>query len=332
MSSDATEVEFEYMGIEELEEIPRRNVTVVRFHSSVTEMDDYMFVECKQLKKVVLNDGLQKIENHSFYACKKLEHIHFPSTLVEVGSYAFAHCGSLREVVINEGLQKTGIDSFSHCRKLQSIRLPSTITEIGRGAFCGCHSLREVVLNEGLQTIGQMAFGHCSSLERIAIPSTVRVISENTFWNCTRLREIELHEGIQKIGSNAFERCTSLERFTFPKLSTRLETITLAGQTEVEEKVDNIRGYLNVERRSSELFSSAANRAWTNEWKFVRAVIGRIERLLTYYEVREATTLLELAMWKAKMEEEETANRDVYRIGIPGPVKDTILQLLNFRV
>ena len=54
MSSDANEVEFEYMGIEEIEEVPRRNVTVLRFHSSVTDFDDYMFVECKQLKKVVL--------------------------------------------------------------------------------------------------------------------------------------------------------------------------------------------------------------------------------------------------------------------------------------
>ena len=283
----SSEIEFEYTGKEERNDVPN-NVTIVRFHSSVTEVDAGLFKGCEQLKKVVFNEGLKKIGMNAFnnFNYSELEHINFPST----------------------------------------------ITEIGRGAFCGCHSLREVVLNEGLQTIGRMAFGHCSSLERIAIPSTVRVISENTFWNCTRLREIELHEGIQKIGSNAFERCTSLERFTFPKLSTRLETITLAGQTEVEEKVDNIRGYLNVERRSSELFSSAANRAWTNEWKFVRAVIGRIERLLTYYEVREATTLLELAMWKAKMEEEETANRDVYRIDIPGPVKDAILQFLNFRV
>ena len=46
--------------------------------------------------------------------------------------------------------------------------------------------------------------------------------------------------------------------------------------------------------------------------------------------------MLELAMWKSKMDQAEVKpiniNRDVYRIDIPGPVKNTILQYLNFRV
>ena len=69
-------------------------------------------------------------------------------------------------------------------------------------------------------------------------------------------------------------------------------------------------------------------------WSTLRGVFGRIDQLLTYYELREATTLLELAMWKSKIDqvEENLINRDEYRIDIPGPVRDTILQYLNFRV
>ncbi len=63
-------------------------------------------------------------------------------------------------------------------------------------------------------------------------------------------------------------------------------------------------------------------------------MLGQIDRLIAYYELKEATTLLELAMWKAKMDqsEENLINRDEYRIDIPSPVKNTILQYLNFRV
>merc|ERR1739841_35564 len=104
---------------------------------------------------------------------------------------------------------------------------------------------------------------------------------------------------------------------------------------DVENKIDNIRDYF-LERRGSELFSTSLSRAWRVDiWKRVKEALGRIDRLITYYELRETTTLLELAMWKVKIDQAEVKHvtyRDVYRIDIPGPVKDTILQYLNFRV
>ena len=173
-------------------------------------------------------------------------------------------------------------------------------------------------------------------MESITIPSTVTEISTNAFFNCLRLREVGLHQGIQNISVTAFEDCSSLERFTFPKLSIRLETIIQLGQTEVGDKIDDIRGL--VQRRGSELFVSAESirRVFYDNWKTIREVIlGRIDRLITYYELKEATTVLELAMWKSKIDQAEARppiNRDVYRIDIPGPVKNTILQFLDFRV
>lgn len=89
-----------------------------------------------------------------------------------------------------------------------------------------------------------------------------------------------------------------------------------------------------MERRGSELFiiTQGMTRRGVN-WS-LKGVLGRIDLLLTYYELKEATTLLELAMWKSKIDQANTnrINRDVYRIDIPGPMKDTILQYLNFRV
>ena len=94
-TSETSEVVFEYTGIEKREEVPR-DVTIVRFHSSVTEVSDGMFRECYRLKKVVLNEGLQKIGEYSFYDRPKLEHINFPSTLIEIGKCAFSGCGKLK--------------------------------------------------------------------------------------------------------------------------------------------------------------------------------------------------------------------------------------------
>jgi len=340
-----SEVVFEYTGTEEREDIPK-DVTIVRFHSSVKEVDDRMFKECSQLKEVVLNEGLQKIGKQAFYHCKSLESIKLPSTVTEIGNAAFAGCSNLEEVVLNETLRTIGLAAFSTCTSLEYIKIPSTVTAIGDAAFCSCSGLETIILNEGLKKIEDSLFAGCESLECITIPSTVTEISDSAFYNCRSLREAGLHEGIQKIAidtgdslerfsSNPFVECSSLERFTFPKLSTRLETIIQLGQTEVEDKIDNIRGD-SVERRGSELFVSAVSvEMFCRNWKTRREVFGRIDRLLTYYELREATTLFELAIWKSNIDKAEVRtpiNRDVYRIDIPGPVKNTILQYLNFRV
>jgi len=328
----SNEVEFEYTG---LGEVVPKDVTIVRFHSSVTEVSREMFQECKQLKKVVLNEGLTKIGFRSFRECRKLEHINLPSTIIEIRNEAFHLCSDLGEVVFNEGLQRIGNLSFRGCESLKSIRLPSTITELSDLAFAYCISLRKVVLNEGLYKIGCEAFARCTSLEYIALPSTVTEIGRHAFYDCLRLREVELHERIQKIGRDSFYGCSFMQRFTFPKLSIRLDNIR-AGQTEVEDKIgdiDEIRGIL--ERRGKEMFISDVRLVQGQNWDILRSAFGRIDQLLTYYEVKEATTLLELAIWKSKIdqeEEENLINRDAHRIDIPGPVRDTILQYLNFRV
>ena len=58
--------------------------------------------------------------------------------------------------------------------------------------------------------------------------------------------------------------------------------------------------------------------------------IDQIDNLLQYYEVKEATSLVELALWKATIsqadEEVYPINRDACRVEVPGPAKDLILQ------
>ena len=99
----SNEVEFEYTGIEVEWEVPKY-VTHVRFRSSIIGISPCVFKECRQLKEVILNEGLETIGTESFYKCKQLEQVNFPSTLVEVGGRAFSGCDGLKDVVFNEGL------------------------------------------------------------------------------------------------------------------------------------------------------------------------------------------------------------------------------------
>ena len=68
-------------------------------------------------------------------------------------------------------------------------------------------------------------------------------------------------------------------------------------------------------------------------WKELKHRVDQIMSWIKYCEMKEATTLFELALWKAKIDRVEDGIYEhdcvAYRIEVPGPVKDTILQYLD---
>ena len=332
---------FEYTGIGC--RVPK-DVTHVRFHPSVTEIESFTnpFNECRNsLRQVTFNEGLHWIGNSAFYHCRLLESITLPSTITIIGGYAFEGCIKLNEVVLNEGLKTIDSFAFEGCKSLTSIKLPSTVTNIENEAFINCWSLEEVVLNNGLTKIGQGSFYGCRSLENISIPPSVTKIGNRAF-QVTRLREVTLNEGLKKLGSEVFP--DTLERLTHISISTRLSNVVSTYRLEVEAKVDTIidRAFPGsmapnpnpgvwrpISRRGNVLRTGAVIQGIY--WPMVKRTLDQIAGLITYYEIKEATTLFELALWKARITQAEfssTADRWVYRIEVPGPVKDVILQYL----
>ena len=181
-----------------------------------------------------------------------------------------------------------------------------------------------------------MHFRKCTSLQSITIPSSVTCIEKEAFDYCNNLQEVVLHnEGVQ-IGDDTFTNCTSLERFKFLRLSTRLDNIIQAGQRGIEAKMDDIP---TVEWRDGELVIPVAyrlrgSRGGTETLVEVnKEKLDKIVRLIRYYEIKVATTLFELALWKANLDQavdgDEPADRGAYRVEVPGPVKETLLQYLN---
>jgi len=284
------------------------------------------------------DDGLREIGESAFRWCSSLQSISIPSSVNKIGTGAFRNCSSLRRVVLSDGLEKIGTYAFAHCNALQSITIPSTVDDIGQSVFRFCTNLREVVLNDGIRTMGDNAFYNCTSLECITLPSTIIEIGNEAFRDCTELREVALHKEVQ-IRETSFIECSSLERFKFPGLSARLDNIIQVGQRGIEAKLDDISA---VEWRGGELVIPSVRRE-IEEYigsgmvepivvvEVDKGKLNKIKGLITYHEIKEATTLFELALWKAKIDQAEEAmtSTEVYRVEVPGPVEDTILQYLQ---
>jgi len=350
---------FEYKG--NGQHVPKAVVSVV-FHPSVVDIDNEVFCRCRSLRQVVLNDGLKRIgqeafTNGAFQDCDSLELISFPSTVTEIGYRAFYDCKSLKVVVLNEGLQKIGRNSFIGCATLESITIPSTVTRIDDYAFYRCSGLKKLVLNEGLKKIGGRAFYGCI-LESITIPSSVEEIGDCAFLSCIKLKEVVCSEVLPMIRPNTFNDCPILERITFPNLSSRLYDMIGAGHFDIQDKIQQYmnRGVIEWRRGGTIQISPVEVMRFSrirrgDGWGIVKEHVRRIVNWIKYYEMKEATTIFELALWKAKIDQqvEEDAyardrkkakidqvgdtdrqeDRDSFRVDVPGPVKDAILQYLR---
>ena len=181
--------------------------------------------------------------------------------------------------------------------------------EVDRRAFYNCSNLREVIFNEGLQKIRECSFARCNNL-----------------------REVVFHGVPREIAKDAFDNCTSLERITFPTISTRLDNLIQTGHwEEIENEVDEVRGV--VQRSGGELILSAQTIGGGRNWNTVRRDLNNIIRLISCHELKEATSIFELALWKFKLDQVDKANpitRKKCRMDVPGPVKDIILQYLPY--
>ena len=325
-NNNATDVVFEYMG--NGQRVPQ-NVTKVCFHSSVVEIDPFAFYGCRSLREVEFNKGLQAINYGAFTNCTSIQSVTLPFTMTKIDGEAFYGCNALRKVVLNRGLQTIGSTTFSGCPSLQSITLTSTVTEIGDFAFQGCN-LRDLVLNEGLERIKSRAFEWCSSLQTVTLPSTITEIGDRAFHGCNNLRVVILNERLQTIGNDAFDPWSSSLKFTIPSLSTRMNNIVqdVCFREKILVGLRKVHGVvLRVDR---ELFVPAEAIRGGHNWRRVKADIDSIIRFVSEFEIWCVKTLIDLAIWKCKIDElVDPKKRNEVRIFIPVGAKESILQFLG---
>ena len=116
------------------------------------------------LRSVVLNEGLETINQNAFMACTALESFSgLPSTVTSMSGGIFSGCTRLPgEIVWPAGVSKydntfpsTAISAFIATNGLKSIE--------GYAAFGGCTNLSKVLLGPDFEYAGRRAFGDNSS-------------------------------------------------------------------------------------------------------------------------------------------------------------------------
>lgn len=211
-------------------------ISGISIPSTVTEIGDYAFNQCSNLKQAQLGNGIKVLGAETFSYCTSLMTVTGGGRLSNIGEGAFAFCESLTRFDIPNSVTRIEDSTFAFCDHLEEITIGSGIAYIGNYAFMGCtniakltininiadgefsgwQSLKSVIIGDGVTSIGYKGFAVCTNLNTIIIPNSVTTIKDQAFSECTGLTTITIGNGVSSIGKSAFYNCKSLRSLIIP--------------------------------------------------------------------------------------------------------------------
>jgi hypothetical protein len=258
-----------------------RDVRRARICESIDTVPRGAFQDCHQLIEVEGHKKLMKIEEGAFIRCRSLRRITNMGGVKEIEKDAFFGCHALSDLEFDK-LEIIGKGAFDSCKSLRSINLPC-VKGIGNFAFHSCKALTDAVFGKDLERIEEYAFLECTALRHIAIPlKDGFIVENNAFFGCRNLSRLDTIESIHKTIS-----------------SLHLES----WRGEMMEEIDRI----NQTLLEIPLTWETAHDKTPAIQRWIRSVLEKME----YYKVehnmlvKEAMALLELALWKAKLIDDE---------------------------
>ena len=177
----------------------------------------------KNIKNVIINNGVTSIGNFAFSDCTSLTNITIPNSVTSIGDYAFYGCENLINITIQNSVTSIGNFAFCMCTSLTSINVDSNNEKYmsDNGVlytkdkktliqYPSKKEKTEYIILQGTTSIGNYAFHYCTNLTNITIPNSVTSIGDNAFYGCENLINITIPNSVTSIGNDVFNGCISL--------------------------------------------------------------------------------------------------------------------------
>ena len=167
---------------------------------TVKEIQGEVFGINNDIRKIVIEDGIEKIDRYAFAGCLSLESISIPASVTKIEESIFYGCDNLREIKVDKDNPR--YDSRDNCNAIiiskpntliegcYTTVIPGTVRYIDGNAFNCCNRLTKLVIPEGVEELGRGAVRNCQNLKSVYISSTVNEILDNVFGGCSNLTEI----------------------------------------------------------------------------------------------------------------------------------------------
>ena len=164
------------------------------------------------IEKVILPEGVERIESGAFANCTELKKINFPKTLNVIKDRAFLNCNLLSKIILPETLAE--LDDFAFYNTgIKQLVLPKRATLVGVNVF-GSIKIEAIDIPKDF-TLGKSMFSICQNLRTVNFEADKVTIPERCFYYCASLTEIDISKALF-IKDSAFLKCHSLSVSTIP--------------------------------------------------------------------------------------------------------------------
>ena len=180
----------------------------IEIPSSITEIHEYAFSDCKLLQKFTFeeNSQLRQLGLYVFQNCPKLETVYIEN------SHFITEIGALLNI------ERTHLYFFPPASKIKYFTFPQGVKNMDPAAFYGCSNIVNILFpDDSLEAISIDGFSGCTHLKFINFPKSIRDVGKDAFQGCIELKcglEIEdnnneireqlINSGISR---NAFKSC-----------------------------------------------------------------------------------------------------------------------------
>lgn len=127
------------------------------------------------LEKIVLPDGLRRIEEFAFFICMNLTSVDLPKNVTDIGIGAFGICPKLESITVDKNNEVfTDVDGVLYTKDMsflvfvppmadmKEFAIPNTVTKIGYGAFNSNTKLEKLTIPVSVKRIMPYAFENFS--------------------------------------------------------------------------------------------------------------------------------------------------------------------------
>ena len=235
-------------------------IGIVRFLSTLTEIDEGAFMNKTTLTSVSLPETVEYIGAEAFQECSNLASVNLGSNVNRIEEAAFWDC-AFSSISLPEGLEWIGADAFAGCANLTEITIPNSVTYIGYDRygrfsstpFINCFSLESFygkyasddnkclindgslisfatggmsgetyTIPEGVTRIMNWAFA-ASLINHVVFPSSLLYIGNYAFCQSS-LTDVSIPATVIAVYPYAFSYCSDLQWVKIYKSSTVLGT------------------------------------------------------------------------------------------------------------
>ena len=202
---EKTEEELAFDDAETMKQwyIGENTITKVILPEGIEKINAYAFANLTALEEIVLPSTLEAIEYGAFYGCTALQKITFSgeNNLKIINQNAFENC-DLQDTIDLSAVCMISDYAFAGNQDLEGVVTSDSLLSIGQYAFAGCKDLKDVTITASKVKYGPYAFTDCESLTSFYVNAAV--LPEGMFYECKNLISVKIGPAVNEIGEFAF--------------------------------------------------------------------------------------------------------------------------------